>query len=31
VRMLEQAGVRQVFSLHGGHIDAIFQSCLDHK
>jgi acetolactate synthase-1/2/3 large subunit len=30
VRMLEREGVRQVFALHGGHIDPIFQGCLDH-
>ena len=30
VRMLEREGVRQVYGLHGGHIDTIFQACLDH-
>ncbi len=30
VRMLEREGVRQIFALHGGHIDTIFQACLDH-
>ncbi|MHC4108515.1 MAG: thiamine pyrophosphate-binding protein, partial [Planctomycetota bacterium] len=30
VRMLEQAGVREIFTLHGGHLDAIFQSARDH-
>ncbi len=26
VRVLEQAGVRTIFTLHGGHLDAIFQA-----
>jgi acetolactate synthase-1/2/3 large subunit len=30
VRMLAQAGVREIFTLHGGHLDAIFQSARDH-
>lgn len=30
VRMLQREGVGQVFALHGGHIDTIFQACLDH-
>ena len=30
VRMLEKEGMRQVFGLHGGHIDVIFQACADH-
>ena len=30
VRMLEKEGIRQIFGLHGGHIDAIFQACADH-
>ena len=30
VRMLDRAGVRQIFTLHGGHLDAIFQAALDH-
>ena len=30
VRMLEREGIGQVFALHGGHIDPIFQACLDH-
>lgn len=30
VRMLEQEGVREVFTLHGGHLDAIYQAALDH-
>ncbi len=29
-RMLEKEGVEHVFGLHGGHIDPIFQACLDH-
>jgi len=31
IRMLEKEGVRQVFGLHGGHVDPIFQACLDHS
>ena len=31
VRVLEQEGVKQVFALHGGHIDPIFQACLKHN
>lgn len=30
VRTLEQRGVREVFALSGGHLDPIFQACLDH-
>ncbi len=30
-RMLEREGVENVFALHGGHIDPIFQACLDHS
>jgi len=30
VRTLESAGIRTVFTLHGGHLDAIFQSARDH-
>jgi acetolactate synthase-1/2/3 large subunit len=30
VRMLEREGVKQVYALQGGHIDAIMQACLDH-
>ena len=26
VRVLEQAGIREVFTLHGGHLDAIYQA-----
>ena len=29
-RMLEREGVANIFALHGGHIDPIFQACLDH-
>lgn len=31
VRTLENAGVSRIFGLHGGHLETIFQSCLDHK
>ena len=31
VRTLVQEGVDTVFVLHGGHLDAIFQACLDHR
>jgi acetolactate synthase-1/2/3 large subunit len=31
VRTLERAGVTTIFGLHGGHLEPIFQSCLDHK
>lgn len=30
VRTLVAAGVRHAFVLHGGHLDPIFQACLDH-
>jgi acetolactate synthase-1/2/3 large subunit len=30
VRALEHEGVREVFALHGGHLDAIFRACRDH-
>jgi acetolactate synthase-1/2/3 large subunit len=30
VRMLERQGVDNIFALHGGHIDPIFQACHDH-
>jgi acetolactate synthase-1/2/3 large subunit len=26
VRMLERAGIREIFTLHGGHLDAIYQA-----
>ena len=31
VRVLEKEGVKQIFGLHGGHIDPIFQACADHN
>lgn len=31
VRMLMAEGVDRVFTLHGGHLDAIYQSALDHN
>ncbi len=30
VRMLERAGVREVFTLHGGHLDSFYQAAQDH-
>lgn len=30
VRTLKQEGVKDMFVLHGGHLDPIFQACLDH-
>ena len=27
VRTLEQEGVREIFTLHGGHLDAIYAAC----
>ncbi len=30
VRTLMQAKVRNIFGLHGAHLETIFQSCLDH-
>ncbi len=30
VRALEYEGVREVFTLHGGHLDAIYAACNDH-
>lgn len=30
IRALEHRGVREVFALAGGHLDPIFQACLDH-
>jgi len=30
VRSLEQEGVREIFTLHGGHLDAIFAACRRH-
>jgi acetolactate synthase-1/2/3 large subunit len=29
-RMLEREGMKNIFALHGGHIDPIFQACYDH-
>ena len=31
VRVLESAGVRELFVLHGGHLDAILQAAHDHE
>lgn len=31
VRALEQGGVDTIFTLHGGHLDAIFQAALNHE
>jgi acetolactate synthase-1/2/3 large subunit len=31
VRVLEKAGVKTVFGLHGAHLETIFQACLDHR
>jgi acetolactate synthase-1/2/3 large subunit len=30
VRALEREGVHEVFTLHGGHLDAIFKACREH-
>lgn len=30
VRTLKSAGTKDMFVLHGGHLDPIFQACLDH-
>jgi thiamine pyrophosphate-dependent acetolactate synthase large subunit-like protein len=30
VRTLKNAGIKDMFVLHGGHLDPIFQACLDH-
>ena len=30
VRTLKKAGVGHAFVLHGGHLDPIFQACIDH-
>lgn len=30
VRTLARAGIDTIFTLHGGHLDAIFQAALDH-
>jgi acetolactate synthase-1/2/3 large subunit len=31
VRVLEQEGIREVFTLHGGHLDAIYQAARGHS
>ena len=31
VRTLMKAGVKDIFALHGAHLESIFQSCLDHR
>jgi acetolactate synthase-1/2/3 large subunit len=31
VRTLMKAGVKDVFALHGAHLESIFQSCLEHR
>ncbi len=30
VKTLKNAGCELIFCLHGGHLDAIFQACIDH-
>ncbi|HKN02070.1 MAG TPA: thiamine pyrophosphate-binding protein [Candidatus Binataceae bacterium] len=30
VRSLEREGVREIFTLHGGHLDAIYAACMRH-
>ncbi len=30
VRALEREGVREIFTLHGGHLDAIYAACMRH-
>lgn len=30
VRMLERNGIREIFTLHGGHLDAIYQAARSH-
>ena len=30
IRVLKQHGIGEIFTLHGGHLDAIFQAELDH-
>jgi acetolactate synthase-1/2/3 large subunit len=29
-RVLKQHGIREILTLHGGHLDCIFQAALDH-
>ncbi|MBI2963582.1 MAG: thiamine pyrophosphate-binding protein [Deltaproteobacteria bacterium] len=31
IRVLESHGIREIFTLHGGHLDAIYQAALDHE
>ena len=31
IRVLQQHGIKEIFTLHGGHLDAIFQAALDHE
>jgi thiamine pyrophosphate-dependent acetolactate synthase large subunit-like protein len=31
IRVLVSHGIREVFTLHGGHVDAIYQAALNHK
>src|SRR6202030_1530139 len=31
VRALQGVGVHGIFTLHGGHLDAIFKACLEHN
>ncbi len=31
VRTLKKAGLTHIFTLHGVHIDPIFQACIDHR
>jgi len=30
IRVLKQHGIREIFTLHGGRLDCIFQAALDH-
>lgn len=30
IRVLKQHGIREIFSLNGGHLDCIFQAALEH-
>ena len=31
IRVLEQAGIDTIFTLHGGHLDAIFQAARERE
>jgi len=31
VQTLKKAGIDTVYTLHGGHLDAIYQACIDHN